>query len=131
MDELIKKISRMDNGVVFVGGVSEVKHGIRKKTKDVDIVVQSLSGLEAFGVLKYWITDSAVSKSGKRAFIERLDFNIDIFVEDDLPEWELIDGVKCQTIKSMISHYLEAEKKASGRLKEIINGKLKRLKNEQ
>ena len=99
--------------MVFVGGVS-LRHLLPTiPVRDIDIVVNSLDGLDVFGEIITWETKSPMSLSGQRAHIKRDDYNIDIFIEPNLPEYDLIDGVKFQTIekfKSFIEVLIEVTK---------------------
>ena len=104
--ELIKEIANIKDDIVFTGSVSFNFHlKSDKKIKDIDIVVNDLNGLEKLGELKEWETHSPLSYSGKRAFIKRNDFDIDIFIEETLPEYILIDGIKYETIDAKAKHY--------------------------
>lgn len=102
---LIREIQHLKPDTVFVGGVSEWLQGKRSTTTDIDICVTNLDGLGVLGEIKQWSTDSKFSKSGLRAGIESQEYLIDIFVEQQLPEYIEIDGVKCQTIQSLIQEY--------------------------
>ena len=113
MIELIKKIASSKKDVVFVGSTSLYYIDKTISPKDIDIVVNSLDGLDIFGEIKTWETKSPMSLSGQRAHIKRDDFDIDIFIEPNLPEYDLIDGVKFQTIekfKSFIEVLIEVTK---------------------
>ena len=71
---------------------------------DIDIITTSIKGLPD-GVIEYG-TDSGFSFSGKRAFcIVEDSFKIDIFVEDKLPHYVEIGGLKIQTVASMLKYY--------------------------
>jgi hypothetical protein len=102
---LIWEIARIKPDVVFVGGVSEWIQGKRTSTTDIDICVTNLIGLEHLGEIKQWNTDSKFSKSGLRAGIENQEYLIDIFIEKELPEYVEIEGIKYQTIPSLIQEY--------------------------
>ena len=110
---LIKEIANLKDDVVFVGS-SSLKHLIPTiPVKDIDIVVTSLDGLDILGKIETWESKSPMSLSGQRAHIKRDDYNIDIFIEPNLPEYDLIDGVKFQTIekfKSFIEVLIEVTK---------------------
>jgi hypothetical protein len=110
---LVKEIANLKDDVVFVGS-SSLKHLIPTiPVKDIDIVVTSLDGLDILGKIETWESKSPMSLSGQRAHIKRDDYNIDIFIEPNLPEYDLIDGVKFQTIekfKSFIEVLIEVTK---------------------
>lgn len=91
--------------LVFVGGFAMFMHGLKKDYTDLDIVVTNLDGL---GKVFSYTTDSAFSKSGKRAFIPG-EIHIDIFIEKQLPEYVVIDGLKIQTINSMKEYYTKIQ----------------------
>lgn len=127
MLELINKIQRVNKKIVFVGGLSEIANGIKSKTKDIDIVINDIKGLEVFGIIEIFVTKSPISKTGKRAFIKRDDYNIDIFIEEDEIDYFIKNGIKYQTLKSMEKHYNESIKKSAGKMKEILENKLKNI----
>lgn len=105
MLNLIKKLNNEITDIIFVGGVSEMIQGIRETTKDIDICVLNVDELKSRYILKEWQDTSVFSKSGKRAGIESEDYIIDIFIEDTLPDFIEIDGVKCETLNSLIDRY--------------------------
>lgn len=88
--------------LVFVGGFACYMQGLKASYHDYDVVVLSLTG--GLEDARYYLTDSAFSKTGKRAVLET-PLPVDIFIEDDLPEYVEIDGFKCQTVESMIQYY--------------------------
>jgi len=114
MKNLIKRISKLKKDVVFVGGVSFVHHGIKDDAKDIDIVVNNLDGLETLGDIKEFQTKAPMSKSGNRAYTYVDDIQIDIFIEEELPEYDEVDGVKYESIKSLVNHYEELINKTNG-----------------
>lgn len=113
--------------LVFVGGFAMWKHGIKDCYSDIDIVVKNLDGIENHTVYE---TDSKFSKSGKRAFVKTGEIAIDIFIEDDLPEFETIDGCKVRTIKSMIDYFENLLPQVTEHWQNFINQNLKILKDE-
>jgi hypothetical protein len=127
MNELIKKIHNLKPDTVFVGGVSEMVQGKRNTTRDIDICVTNLDGLESLGNIKKWVTDSKTSISGKRAGIEGKKYIIDIFVEDKLPDYIEIEGIKYQTIPSLIKEYERVikEMESTDRIPSINKMKIK------
>lgn len=93
MLELLNELSEKQN-LVFVGSVAMMLQGINVVPSDIDIVVTDLEGLEGY---TEYTTDSKFSTSGQRAFILREDFNIDIFIEERLPQFAIIEGKKVIT----------------------------------
>ena len=94
-------LAQLKDDIVFVGGVAMMIHGINHTPKDIDIVVNNLSGLDQKA--KSYETTSKFSISGKRAFINKK-HDVDIFIEKELPEFTIIEGMKVRTIESMINH---------------------------
>lgn len=92
MLELLQELSAKEN-LVFVGSVAMMLQGIDVVPADIDIVVTDLEGLEGY---TEYTTDSKYSTSGQRAFILG-DYNIDIFVEERLPQFAIINGLKVIT----------------------------------
>lgn len=88
--------------LVFVGGFAMFMHGLKSSYKDLDIVITDPADIPD---ATEYATASAHSLSGKRAFLHIDNQFIDIFIEDKLPQWELIDGLKVQTVPSMLEHY--------------------------
>lgn len=105
MIELLKEIMNVKNkDVVFVGGVTLFNSKLVDKVTDIDMVVRDIKGLEVFGEIITWNTQSPMSLSGKRAYIKRDDYSLDIFVEPILPPYIVNDGVNYQTIDNLKSH---------------------------
>ncbi len=105
-NELIQEIYKISPDVVIVGGTAQLYFGKKETAKDIDIVVKSLAGFHVLGEMKQWFTKSYFSKSGKRAYIYRKDFSIDIFIENNLPKYEVTSlGAKYETIESMVNFY--------------------------
>lgn len=129
MKNLIKQISKLKDDVVFVGGVSFVYHGIKEVAKDIDIVVNNLDGLETLGEIKKFQTNSVMSKSGNRAYTYVDDIQVDIFIEGVLPEYDEVDGVKYETIESLIKYYEGLVVKTNGFEKTRNEFKLGLVKN--
>lgn len=103
--DLLGKIHEANKDVIFVGGIAEMMQGKRKFATDIDICVLNINGLEVFGEIKEWITTSPVSISGKRAGIENTDIILDIFIEDELPEYVEILGLRFETLESLKTRY--------------------------
>lgn len=124
LDDKISELSKKTN-LVFVGSTALKLRGINIIPKDIDIVVTDLTGLE--NCIEY-TTTSKFSSSGKRAFI-RGEINIDIFLEDQLPHFNLINGYKCVTIESTKDYYLSIYDTVDEYWKKKINEKLNLLGN--
>jgi hypothetical protein len=119
IEELAKK-----NDLVFVGGVAFYFNGLEHEPRDIDVVVTDMVGLEHLGQIEYFDTDFVGSISGKRAYIKRHDINIDIFIENTLPEFNTDGLVKYQTLSSIREHYEKIVSQTDGKLRDIIIGKL-------
>ena len=97
----MRQISTIKNDVVFTGSwVARIHNKLRRQPKDIDIVVTSLDGLERFGKIICSDSKSIFAKDSKRCVIKSDDFQIDIWVKDSLPEYDVIKGMKFETIKS-------------------------------
>ena len=103
----MKEISRCKNDVVFTGSwVARINGKLRRQPKDIDIAVTSLDGLETFGDIICGESNSLFSRDTKsRCKIDLDDTMIDIWVKDELPEYEIIKGMKFQTLKSQVEYY--------------------------
>lgn len=98
---LINEISRCKEDVVVTGSwVARIHNKLRRRPHDIDIVVTSLDGLETFGDIIYMDSTSTYAKDAKRCKIENNEGLIDIWVMDKLPEYEIVKGVKYETIES-------------------------------
>jgi len=126
MIELINKISEAKDDVVFVGSVSLWNSNLVTDPNDIDIVVNSLDGLEVFGNIETWESKSPMSISGKRACIRREDYNIDIFIEDFLPEFTVENGIKFQTLNNLKTFLDLVIDSSEGVLKNVIIEKKKK-----
>lgn len=127
MIELIKKIASSKKDVVFVGSTSLYYIDKTISPKDIDIVVNSLDGLDIFGDIKTWETKSPMSLSGQRAHIKRDDFDIDIFIEPTLPKYNIIDDIKFLTIEAFGSYLDLLVESTEGELKNMMIEKKRRL----
>lgn len=123
MLELLNELALKQN-LVFVGSVAMMLQGIEVTPNDIDIVVTDLEGLENY---TEYTTDSKFSTSGQRAFILG-DFDIDIFIEEKLPQFMEIDGKKVQTAYHMEKYYNRIRPEVDARWKLIIDEKLDLLK---
>jgi hypothetical protein len=105
MEELIQSIITQKNGdVAFVGSMTLLELGIVDSISDIDIVVRNLDGLDVFGEIITWDTDAPMSLSGRRAHIQREDYNIDIFIEPVLPAYIEKNGIKYQSLDNLLEH---------------------------
>ena len=119
----LKELSQKED-LIFVGGFAMNMHRLKETYGDVDVVVTNLNGIVDHIEYK---TDSAFSSTWKRAFINS-NPKVDIFIENSLPEFELINGYKVQTIKSMIEYYERIYPLVKEYWKPYIKNKLKILK---
>lgn len=117
------ELLKLKKDLVFVGGFAMVLHGLKAEYTDIDAVVRNLDGL---GKVFSYKTDSSFSKSGKRGFIPG-SIKIDIFIEKELPKYQIIDGFKVQTISSMKAYY-EQIKPSNDHWKKHIQERLELLK---
>ena len=119
----LKTLSKKED-LVFVGGVAMKIHGLKENYNDIDVVVLNLEGLKNY--VEY-DTVSKFSQTGKRAFIDSQP-KIDIFIEKELPEFELINGLKVQTVKSMTEYYEKIYPLVTEHWQKQIDEKLKLLR---
>lgn len=121
------KIIENKADAVIVGSSALYLQGLTNKIpNDIDIITTSMKGLPE-GVVEYE-TDSGFSFSGKRAFcIVEDSFKIDIFVEDKLPYYVEIDGLKIQTVASMLNYYQSILPRVKEYWLPEINNKIKLL----
>ena len=121
------KILENKADAVIVGSSALFLQGlISKEPNDIDIITTSIEGLPE-GMVEYE-TDSGFSFSGKRAFcIVENRFKIDIFVEDKLPEYIEVNGLKIQTVVSMLKYYESILPRVKDYWLPEINNKIKLL----
>jgi len=100
-----QEITSIKSDFVVVGSTALVVHGLYlSKPNDLDIVVNNLKGIP--GDIHTYFTYSRFSPSGNRAYIlENGIAKIDIFVENILPEYEIIDDIRVSTVDSMLLYY--------------------------
>jgi hypothetical protein len=105
MERVMREISTIKNDVVITGSwVAKVNNKLERLPKDLDIVVTSLDGLETFGEIICGESTSPFAKDSKRCRIEGNEFMIDIWLKDELPEYDIIDGMKFETMESQKRH---------------------------
>ena len=108
MEMLLREISRCKDDVVIIGSwVARIHNKLRRKPHDIDIVVTSLDGLEKFGEIICSESTSIFAKNSKRCVIKDNEVQIDIWVKDTLPEYDIIKGIKYQTINDQKRYYNE------------------------
>ena len=130
MEELITQLSNLKEDIVFVGGVSLVQQGIKESANDIDIVVLNLDGLETLGEIETYTSTSEMSKSKNRGWMTVNGILIDIFIEDELPtNYIEVNGVKYETVESIIAFYQDLLLRIDGRFKEIIQSELSDIIN--
>lgn len=122
LEKILNKLAQKEN-LVFVGSVAMMLQGIDVKPKDIDIVVTDLIGLENY---TEYTTDSKFSLSGRRAFIID-EISVDIFIEQELPEYVIINGLKCETFFYMKRFYNVILHQVDDYWKNVIKEKLKLL----
>lgn len=105
--ETAKRLTEIKNDLVVAGSTALFVRGlIDRSPKDLDLIVGSLDGLENFNISTYE-TRSVFSGSGRRAFVspEQNGFIFDIFVESEIPDSEIINGVRVVTVEAALSYY--------------------------
>lgn len=112
---------------VVVGSMAMVIHGLYSaKPNDLDVVVNDLQGFS--GDLHTYFTYSRFSSSGNRAYIlENGMAKIDIFVENTIPYYEIIDNIRVSTVQSMLLYYQNLLPKVAEHWKTGILEKIKVL----
>jgi hypothetical protein len=128
IEKLVKEIASSKKDVVFIGSVSLWHLNLVTNPHDIDIVVNSLDGLEVFGNIESWESNSPMSISKKRACIKREDYTIDIFIEETLPEYNVENNIKFQTLDNLKAHIELVIESSEGKLKEIMIEKKKQYK---
>lgn len=118
------QIHSVNNDVVFVGGIAEMIQGKRESATDIDICVLNIDGLDVFGNITEWKTDSPVSISGNRAGIKNTTIILDIFIEEQLPEYVEIDGLRFETIESLIERYERVISQITDPLQHVFKSRL-------
>lgn len=108
MIEILHKINDACNGdVIFTGSVSEVFQGIKDKSNDIDIILKDATPFKYCYKFSQHPSKSAYSKSGIRAVFYLHEKLIDAFIEQEFPEFVVIDGLKFETIESMYKWSLQ------------------------
>ncbi len=120
--QLLAQIQQANKDVVFVGGIAEMMQGKRDIATDIDICVLNLDGLDVFGELQEWNTESPVSISGKRAGLVNKNMILDIFIEEELPEYVEISGLRFETLESLINRYEKVISKLNNPLEQTFKG---------
>ena len=122
-----RDLTALKQDFVVVGSTAFYLHGLHtSKPNDLDIVVCDLHGLN--GDLHTYFTDSLHSKSGKRACIlENGITKIDIFVENSLPDYEIISGIRVATTSALYFYYKNLLPKVAEHWKKGILEKIKVL----
>lgn len=118
LEELCKK-----QNLVLVGGVARKLNGMGHNPKDIDVVVTDLDGMDFFGDIIEFDTDFVGSISGKRAYIKRFDYMIDIFIEDTLPDFITDQYTRFETLDHMLCHFKNILSKTDGKTHDIIQQK--------
>lgn len=103
MQDILEEINRITKGnVIFTGSYSEKIQGVPiEKVGDLDIIVKDSTPFQNQQRFKSWKSNTAYSKSGKRATFFLKGKLIDVFIEESFPRYILIDGFKFETVNSM------------------------------
>lgn len=108
MKDILHKINDACNGdVVFTGSVSEVFQGAKDWANDIDIILKDATPFKYCYKFSQHPSKSAYSKSGIRAIFFIKGKLIDAFIENEYPEYVVIDGLKFETIQSMYNWSLK------------------------
>ena len=101
-NSIIEDLSKIKD-LTFVGGTSEYLQGIKEELNDIDIVIVNEDDLKNIGFLHKFELILFHNLSGKRGVILKNNVIIDVFIENSLPEYTIVnEKYKCQTIDSMI-----------------------------
>ena len=103
--KLVKRIAELKKDVVFVGGLSLVHHNIKETTKDIDMVILNLDGLDEFGPFEVYNLPPEISTTRRRAKVYVDNILIDVIIDEKLPDYVEHEGVKYQTLDSMMKFY--------------------------
>lgn len=123
-----KLISQTKLDFVVVGSLAlYLQNSIGREPFDIDCVVLNLDGLPKETIS--YSTDSKFSTTGKRAFYVDSNLKIDIFVEDKLPEYIIVDGIKVQTVDDMKAYYARIYHQVDDHWKKVITNKLKEIQS--
>ena len=99
---IIEELSKIEN-LVFVGGASEYLQDVKDSLNDIDIVIINENDLRNIGYLHKFKMNLFFGLSGERGVILKNNILIDIFIENSLPEYVIVnEKYKCQAIDSMI-----------------------------
>lgn len=105
--ETAKRLTGIKNDLVVVGSTALSLRGLSDRPpKDLDLIVGSLNGLDNYEITTYE-TRSVFSGSGRRAFVslEQTGFIFDIFVESEIPDFDIINGVRVVSVESALRYY--------------------------
>lgn len=105
MIEYCRDLTLVKSDFVVIGSTALLLHGVySSKPNDLDIVVTDLEGIP--GDLHTYFTYSRYSTSGNRAYVlENGIAKIDIFVENNLPDHEIIEGIRVISLPAMLKYY--------------------------
>ena len=108
MKEILHKINNACNGdVIFTGSVSELYQGAKDWANDIDIILKDATPFRYCANFSQHPSKSAYSKSGIRAIFYLHGKLVDAFIEQEYPEYVVIDGLKFETIESMYKWSLQ------------------------
>jgi hypothetical protein len=128
----LKKLNDLFKGdIVFVAGVSEYKRGIKEsKPNDIDVVITTLKPL----IRNHITYGMRPNEKGNRfkgiGIIPDFEgFKIEIFYGTQLPEYDVIDNLKYQTVEDSIKYYKETLDLYPEDHRETIKNRIKILEN--
>lgn len=130
MLSILNKISSIKD-LVIVGSFGLQLRGFKVTANDIDLVVTNLEDLRSLGTIIEINSISNFSYSNKRAYIKIGSVVLDIFIEKELPSFDLIGNIKVQSINELEKHYNHVIKNYNNdTIKLIFKEKLKTLRNE-
>lgn len=125
---VLKRLNRFFNGeIVFVAGISEIKRGIKPldKINDIDAVITNLSPLKRHNI-KFYFKENSYFK-GIVYVLDFMGYKLDLFYSHNLPIYDIIDGVKYQTVKDNLEYYKNTLNLYPDNTKDNILSKINRL----
>ena len=125
---VLRRLNRFFNGeIVFVAGISEIKRGIKPldKINDIDAVITNLSPLKRHNI-KFYFKENSYFK-GIVYVLDFMDYKLDLFYSHNLPIYDIIDGVKYQTVKDNLEYYKNTLNLYPDNTKDNILSKINRL----
>lgn len=94
--------------VVIVGSwVLKVNGLMDRAPNDIDVVVKSKDSLKRLGDVRYFKSNSPIANGYLRGGLIVENTQIDIWVEPELPDYDIIKGLKFKTLDSYFKWYEE------------------------